>query len=307
LRISFAILAVILLPWAAHAQNLVQNPRFAAGLAGWTPDPLSSDAPAWNRLDAYGSPLSGSVRLLVHPNGIYSFAILSQCVSVSPAVDYDFGGSVFRTAGTAGPVQLFLSFHSGAGCPGSFGSNVNATISESRGGWEVFGTRATMPAGVVSVRVNLLAANFTADQVTDAFFDNLYLRPATSPPTQARFHTVEPCRVVDTRSADPLLQGPALLALSDRPFTIAGRCGVPASARAVALNVTQTEAEAAGDLRLYVRDSPFPFFSTTNYGPGQTRANSAIATLGFEGEIVVRSDQPTGTVHVILDVNGYFE
>lgn len=99
----------------------------------------------------------------------------------------------------------------------------------------------------------------------------------------------------------------SLAILSDRPFTIAGRCGVPVSARAVALNVTETEGDDPGDLRLYFRDSPFPLFSTINYGLGQTRANSAVVTLGFEGEVVVRSDQQRGTVHVVLDVSGYFE
>jgi hypothetical protein len=304
---SVGILTAFLLgPGSAQAQNLIQNPRFSTSLAGWTPDPLSSDPPAWNVLDAYAEAASGSARLLVQPSGVYRFAILRQCVSVSPSVAYDFGGSVFRAAGSA-PVQLFLSFHSDPGCPGSFGADVNVTIAESRGGWEVFGTTVTMPVGVVSVSVSLFAANFTANQLNDAFLDNVYLRAATSPPSGVRFHTISPCRVVDTRSPDPFLQGPRLKALADRPFVIAGRCGVPVSARAVAVNVTATEAQDGGNLRLYVRDSPFPLFSTINYGPAQTRANSAVANLGFEGEIVVRSDQPTGTVHVILDVNGYFE
>jgi len=45
-----------------------------------------------------------------------------------------------------------------------------------------------------------------------------------------------------------------------------------------------------------------------NYSAGQTRANNAIVTLGgATGSLVVFSGQAAGAVHVIVDVNGYFE
>ena len=44
-----------------------------------------------------------------------------------------------------------------------------------------------------------------------------------------------------------------------------------------------------------------------NYGPGQTRANNAVVPLGGTGQIAVRLDQVAGSVHLILDVNGYVE
>ena len=47
--------------------------------------------------------------------------------------------------------------------------------------------------------------------------------------------------------------------------------------------------------------------SAINYGPGQTRANNAVVPLGAGGQIAVRLDQASGSVHVILDVNGYLE
>lgn len=43
------------------------------------------------------------------------------------------------------------------------------------------------------------------------------------------------------------------------------------------------------------------------YQAGQTRANNAIATLGGSGDLAIECVQPVGTVHVILDVTGYFE
>jgi hypothetical protein len=47
--------------------------------------------------------------------------------------------------------------------------------------------------------------------------------------------------------------------------------------------------------------------STLNWKPGQTRANNAIVSLGTSGDITVHVDQASGTVHFIIDVNGYFQ
>jgi hypothetical protein len=117
------------------------------------------------------------------------------------------------------------------------------------------------------------------------------------------FYTLAPCRVADTRGA----AAPALAANGMRTFTIGGTCGVPASARAVSLNVTVTGGTDAGDLRLFPGGSPLPLVSAINYSAGQTRANNAIVTLGPGGTVAVQCDQATGSVHFILDVNGYLE
>jgi Calx-beta domain/FG-GAP-like repeat/FG-GAP repeat len=116
-------------------------------------------------------------------------------------------------------------------------------------------------------------------------------------------YTVAPCRLADTRGA----QGPALTPGVDRVFTVSGLCGVPSTARAASVNVTVTAPTQAGDLRLYGAGSGLPFASAVNYGLGQTRANNAIVPLGTLGKIAVHLDQAAGSVHVILDVNGYVE
>jgi hypothetical protein len=41
-----------------------------------------------------------------------------------------------------------------------------------------------------------------------------------------------------------------------------------------------------------------------NWRPGQTRANNAIVPLGPSGDLGVHVDQASGTVHLIIDVNG---
>ena len=113
--------------------------------------------------------------------------------------------------------------------------------------------------------------------------------------------------MVDTRSATAPLGGPALAAGADRTFTVRGGCGIPTSAGAISVNVTVTQGTAAGDLRLRPGGTPLPLVSTINYGAGQTRANNATVLLGPGGTVTVRSAQATGTVHFLLDVNGYYQ
>ena len=56
--------------------------------------------------------------------------------------------------------------------------------------------------------------------------------------TGQAFATIPPCRLIDTRTSPGPYGGPALLPGTDRTFAIAGQCGIPADAKAVALNVT---------------------------------------------------------------------
>jgi hypothetical protein len=72
------------------------------------------------------------------------------------------------------------------------------------------------------------------------------------------------------------------------------------------VNVTVTQGTAAGDLRLRPGGTPLPLVSSINYGVGQTRANNATVLLGPGGTVTVRSAQAAGTVHFVLDVNGYY-
>jgi hypothetical protein len=126
--------------------------------------------------------------------------------------------------------------------------------------------------------------------------------------TPPGFFTVVPCRVLDTRWATGPFGGPALLAGVDRIFSIVtGACSIPASATAVSVNLTVTEATASGNVRLYQAGIPLPLVSTINYVPGVTRANNAIVPLSALGEMAVRCSQASGTVHFILDINGYFQ
>jgi CSLREA domain-containing protein len=123
----------------------------------------------------------------------------------------------------------------------------------------------------------------------------------------ASFFTVTPCRVADTRNPAGPYGGPALAANVDRTFVIGGQCGVPAAAKAVSFNFTITQPTALGDLRVFPAGGGLPLVSTLNWSPAQTRANNAIVGLGPSADVTVHPDQGSGTVHLIVDVNGYFQ
>jgi hypothetical protein len=128
-------------------------------------------------------------------------------------------------------------------------------------------------------------------------------------PSQAGldYFTLPPCRVADTRGPTDPYGGPALAANADRSFVIGGQCGIPPGAQAVAFNFTVTEPTAAGHLQIVPGAMGLPLVSTANYDSGQTRANNGIVALGPSGDILVHVGQASGTVHLIIDVSGYFE
>ncbi len=104
--------------------------------------------------------------------------------------------------------------------------------------------------------------------------------------------------------------GPALAAGSARTFQLTGgACGVPPTAAAVSINVAAVQPGAVGYLTVYPGNavSP-PLASSINFVAGVTRANNAIVRLATDGTGTVRvKNGSAGAVHVVLDVNGYFE
>lgn len=131
---------------------------------------------------------------------------------------------------------------------------------------------------------------------------------AVTLPPAATLHTVTPCRVVDTRGPAGVTGAPALAANGTRTFPILGSCGVPSGAVAVAANVTVTGSSAAGSLRMGPAGTT-PSLDTLAFRAGQTRANNAkLGLFGTPpGSVVVVSAIPSGTVHLIVDVTGYWQ
>ena len=121
------------------------------------------------------------------------------------------------------------------------------------------------------------------------------------------YYTLPPCRVVDTRNPTGTNGGPILSGNFTRGFSIRGACGVPINARAVTLNATVTGASMASFITLWPSNLSKPFTSTMNFVPADMAlANGAIVALGTGAQdlSVVNNE---GTVHLLLDVTGYFK
>ena len=131
--------------------------------------------------------------------------------------------------------------------------------------------------------------------------------PSPTPPQAISYFAVSPCRVADTRDAPGPSGGPALSANTVRTFPIAGLCGLPSSAKAVAINLAVFQPSNAGDLRLFPAGSPAPLASAINFRSGIVRANNAIIPLGTGGQITVQCDMPSGSTNVFFDVFGFFQ
>jgi hypothetical protein len=71
--------------------------------------------------------------------------------------------------------------------------------------------------------------------------------------------------------------------------------------------VKVTSPTARGHATQYPAGHVPPTASLLNHGPDQTRASQAVARLGDGGRIGLRPVQAGGSLHVIVDVVGYFE
>lgn len=116
------------------------------------------------------------------------------------------------------------------------------------------------------------------------------------------FHTAVPCRLVDTRAS-----GAALEAGSARSFPGTGACGIPATARVLAANLEAISPASAGHLQILPGGTAAVSTSIVNFAAGQTRTNNALILLGTDGGFVIVAGLPAGSVHLIVDVVGWFE
>ncbi len=127
------------------------------------------------------------------------------------------------------------------------------------------------------------------------------------PPTASDFYTLSPCRVFDTRNANGPQGGPQLTAFGERSFPVAGQCGVPANALAVAGNLAVITPTGAGDLSVYPGNAFYLGTTVLSFPGGTNIASNLVMRLATNGTgtIKVRNGS-SGTSHVIFDVVGYF-
>ena len=299
------LLSILLLGAAnAQAQNLVQNPGFDGGFGGWT---TAGGMNFWDGMMGNAAPGSAGSFVFSPPGGTNAFVVY-QCVPATSGNTYDVEGSFrFSSGSTVVPIgSMYVTFFADPMCAMSIGG---ASSFQTNGGMAPAYTWLTAkypggltpPAGTAAVRVNLAVFTFGAGTSTQ-WFDDIKLALSGD-----EYFTVDPCRVVDTRGGAPI-GGPALDGQQSRFLPLSGHCGIPATAKSVSVNIAVTQPTAAGNVRLFPDGQSVPTVSSINYTAGQTRGNNAIVPLGPMKAINAFVGQPAGTtVHLILDVNGYFE
>jgi hypothetical protein len=119
-----------------------------------------------------------------------------------------------------------------------------------------------------------------------------------------RFTPVGPRRLVDTRAAGGGALGRVgqLAPFVPLRFKVTGLAGVPADARAVALNITSVAALGAGYLTAYPC-GPVPATSNLNFPAGRIVANLVVVGVAADGSVCLRSSVAT---HLLVDALGSF-
>jgi hypothetical protein len=208
--------------------------------------------------------------------------------SISPNTGAASGGTPVTITGASFVSGATVSIGGVAATGVSF---VNATT--------LTATTGAHAAGLVNVVV-------TNPDTQTGTLSNGYFYAAAAVSTS--LYTVTPCRILDTRNANGPYGGPALGGGGARRTfnVVAAPCGIPASAKALSVNLTVTQPAAAGSLALYPGNGIPTGTTSISFAVGQTHANNAFLYLATDGTgtFGVENDS-AGTVHFILDVNGY--
>jgi uncharacterized repeat protein (TIGR01451 family) len=231
------------------------------------------------------------------------YTITASNAGPSPVV----GATVADTvpAGITGATWV-CSGAGGGTCTASGSTNINDTAVNLPMGGSVTYTLSGAISGAASGNLSNTATVTLPAGVTDPNLTNNSATD-TDTPSGENYFTVAPCRVVDTRGGAPN-GGPVLQGQQTRVFIVATNCGIPASAKAVSVNLAVTLPTAGGNVRLFAAGQPVPTVSSINYSAGQTRGNNAVVTLDASGQLAAFVGQSAGTtVHLIIDVNGYFQ
>jgi hypothetical protein len=116
-------------------------------------------------------------------------------------------------------------------------------------------------------------------------------------------HSIVPARIMDTRSGTGTAAAP-LSAGETRALQVVGQADIPATAIAVALNVTVTEPTSSSFLTVWPAGAPMPTASNVNVVAGQTVANMVTVGIGAGGQVEFYNF--LGDAQVVVDVTGWY-
>ena len=124
-----------------------------------------------------------------------------------------------------------------------------------------------------------------------------------TPTTLARYQSVPPSRLLDTRTGIGAPQG-QVPSGGHVAVQVTGRGGVPSTGvSAVVLNVTVTNPTGPGNATVYADLTTPPTTSNLNYVTGQTVANLVLAPVGTDGKVDIAVYKKAD---LIADVSGYY-
>ncbi len=298
--------------------------RPTASTLNWLPNQTRSNL-AQTALGIYGAVsffnAVGSVDLVVDVVGWYDDGGVqraggSEFHALSPARILDTRsavGSVDAPLGSGETRSLTVAGHGGVPASGATAAVINVTVTDSTAPsfltvWpsgEVRPEASSLNWYEGATRPNLVIAPLSADGKVELFnlTGNVEVvadvvgwygaDPGDSFVAQA------PVRVLDTRDSNaPITQG------ESRSLTIGGVAGVPTWATAVVFNLTATRSDAPTFLTASPAGVLRPLASNLNIFTGETAPNLVVVPIGSAGAISLYNN--TGSVHVIVDIVGWF-
>lgn len=268
----------------AAAANVLQNGSFASNLGGWT-----VVAPVSWESEGVAGPGTGSARLQGNP-GIVGALALSQCATVTPDTDYDFGATALlpHSPQAQGGVSLRVVWHSWPDCQGTtlglapaldFPHVAPATWTRRRL------ERLRAPFGAASASVLIVPWSSGSESAFSAFVDDVELSPSPRFVTL----TVPTAASVDGARGERFQTTLVLtnVALLSRRVDVALRCASsqPCGTAAVSLFLAPGETRAFADLLLDVfgkRNGAGAIEVTYEATPGPIVVSARAATVHAE-------------------------
>jgi hypothetical protein len=142
-----------------------------------------------------------------------------------------------------------------------------------------------------------------AGQTAHVIFDVTgYYEPGTA---GLRFYPLNPGRILDSR-INLGLSG-AFAANLAESLDVDGHLGVPVGADAITGNLTVTQQTHLGFVAMTPTLNNNPSTSTLNFPVGDNRANGVTVPLSGSGNTALVYKAFSGTIHLILDITGYFD
>jgi hypothetical protein len=119
----------------------------------------------------------------------------------------------------------------------------------------------------------------------------------------AQLSPVAPRRLLDTRDGTGAPRA-RVRAGGEVTLEVTGRAGVPAGAKAVALNISAVRPTLQTYLTVYPTGENRPEASSLNPDPGAVSANLVIAKVGDDGNVTIFNHR--GDVDLLADLTAYF-